>query len=149
MNKSIVISESGVKNEFEVLVYKYANAIDGENNAKSVRNVKSDRNDDAADALLVDESFGRRLKEAVSMMHDFGASATASGGSVTISFVVTSRWAGSEDSLLSLVKRYVLDGMLSDWFNATASSESAIYTNRIVQDRTDIITELYAKGAPQ
>lgn len=149
MNKSIVISESGVKTEFEVLVYKYANAIDGENNAKSVRNVKSDRNDDAADALLVDESFGRRLKEAVSMMHDFGASATASGGSVTISFEVTSRWSGSEESMQSLVSRYILDGMLSDWFNATAPSESAIYTNRMAQDKTDIITELYAKGAPQ
>ena len=69
MNQSIVISKSGVKTEFEVLVYKYANAIEGADNAKAVRNVKSDRIDDAADALLVDNNFDKRLKEVVGLMH--------------------------------------------------------------------------------
>lgn len=131
------------------MAYKYANAIEGADNAKAVRNVKSDRIDDTADALLVDNSFDKRLKEVVSLMRDFGASATTSGDNVTIAFVTTNRWAGTEVSLLSLAKTYILDGMLADWYNSTAPTEAAIYTTRLPQDAVSIHSELYAKGVPQ
>ena len=131
------------------MAYKYANAIEGADNAKAVRNVKSDRIDDTADALLVDNSFDKRLKEVVSLMRDFGASATTSGDNVTIAFVTTSRWAGTEAALLSLAKTYILDGMLGDWYNSTAPTEAAIYTTRLPQDAVSIHSELYAKGVPQ
>lgn len=131
------------------MVYKYANAIEGADNAKAVRNVKSDRIDDTADALLVDNSFDKRMKEVVSLMRDFGASATTSGDNVTITFVATSRWAGTEAALLSLAKTYILDGMLADWYNSTAPTEAAIYTTRVPQDAVSIHSELYAKGVPQ
>ena len=149
MNHSIIISKSAVKTEFEVMVYKYANAIEGADNAKAVRNVKSDRIDDTADALLVDNNFDKRLKEVVSLMRDFGAAATTTGDNVTITFVATSRWAGTEASLQSLVKTYILDGMLADWFNTSAPTEAAIYTARLPQDATNINVELYTKGVPQ
>ena len=149
MNHSIVISKSVVKTEFEAMAYKYANAIEVADNAKAVRNVKSDRIDDTADSLLVDNSFDKRLKEVVSLMRDFGASATTSGDNVTIAFVTTSRWAGTEVSLLSLAKTYILDGMLADWYNSTAPTEAAIYTTRLPQDAVNINSELYAKGVPQ
>lgn len=149
MNQSIVISKSGVKTEFEVLAYKYANAIEGADNAKAVRNVKSDRIDDAADALLVDNNFDKRLKEVVSLMHDFSANATTSGDNVTIAFTITSRWAGTESTLQSAAKSYILDGMLADWFNASAPTEAAVYATRLQQDTTNLVNELYKKGAPQ
>lgn len=149
MNHSIIISKAGIKTEFEVVVYKYANAIEGADNAKAVRNVKSDRIDDTADALLVDNNFDKRLKEAVSIMRDFGATATTTGDNVTIAFVATSRWSGTEASLQSLVKTYILDGMLADWYNPTAPAEAAIYTTKLPQDETNIKAELYTKGVPQ
>lgn len=132
-----------------MLVYKYANAIEGADNAKAVRNMKSDRIDDTADALLVDNNFDKRLKEVVSLMRDFGAAATTSGDNVTVAFVTTSRWAGTEAALLSLAKTYILDGMLADWYNSTAPTEAAIYTARLPQDETNMKAELYAKGVPQ
>ena len=149
MNQSIVISKSGVKTEFEVLVFKYANAIEGADNAKAVRNVKSDRIDDTADALLVDNNFDKRLKEVVGLMHDFGATISTSGDNVTVAFVVTSRWAGNTDTLLSTAKAYILDGMLADWYNASAPTEAAIYITRIQTDVTNLMNELYKKGTPQ
>ena len=149
MNQSIVISKSGVKTEFEVLVYKYANAIEGADNAKAVRNVKSDRIDDAADALLVDNNFDKRLQEVVGLMHDFSVNATTSGDNVTIAFVVTSRWSGAESTLQSAAKTYILDGMLADWFNTSAPTEAAIYITRLQTDVTNLMNELYKKGTPQ
>ena len=148
MNQSIVISKTEVKTEFEVLVYKYANAIEGADNAKAVRNVKSDRVDDAADALLVDNSFDKRLKEVVGLMHDFEADANTSGDNVTVAFVVTSRWAGNTDTLLSMAKAYILDGMMTDWLNVTAPSEATVYVTRLQSDATDIKVALYAKKQP-
>lgn len=149
MTQNIIISKQEIKTEFEVLTYKYANAIEGADNAKAVRNVKSDRIDDTADALAVDRSFEKRLKEIVGIMRDFSPEESVSGENVTLTFVITSRWSGTAASLQSLVKTYILDGMLAEWFNVTAPTEAAIYTARLPQDITDIKVELYTKGVPQ
>lgn len=148
MRVMIEISKPNVKTEFEVLVYKYANAIEGQDNAKAVRNVKSDRIDDVADALLVDNSFDKRLDEVVSLMHDFSVSVNAVGNNMNVAFSVPTRWAGLSDNLLSAAKRYIIDGMMIDWLNVTSPTEAAVYTARLPQDKTDILVELYAKKQP-
>lgn len=147
VQSTITIPVQNVKTEFESWVYKYANALEAD--GKSVRNLKADRVDDTLDALLVNNSFDKRLKEVVSIMHDFGAVASASGNNTVVTFNTSGRWAGTVAAVLSLVKTYILDGMMVDWLNVTAPSEAAIYVAKLPQDATDIKVELYTKGAPQ
>lgn len=148
ITKSIAISKDDVKAEFEVLTYKYASAIEGDGKPKAVRNIKSDRLDDDADELLVNSSFDRRVDEVVGIMRDFNPITILSAGAITVVFEVTGRWAGREESLSSLVDRYIIDGMLSDWLSTTAPSEAAIYTAKLPQDISDIKVELYKRKAP-
>jgi hypothetical protein len=82
------------------------------------------------------------------MMNDFGSSFTTSGTDYVITFDTRSRWAGSETTLTSLVKNYILDGMMVDWLNVTAPNEAAIYVARLPQDKENIIVELYKKKEP-
>ena len=145
--KTINISKHNVKTEFEALTWKYANSIDAENSSKPIHNMKPDRVDDAVDAFVVDAAFDRRMNEVSGFMSDFSATASESNGDVVLTFTVTSRWSGSLPALQSLVKTYVLDGMMAEWLNLTAPGEAAIYTTKLPQDIQDIKAELYKKGA--
>ena len=149
MSQTITINRELVKSQFENRVYKYANAVDSGQNPKAVRNIKSDVVDDTTDAIVVDTAFDRRLKEVLGIMRDFGAAASTSGDNVSISFDITSRWAGTTTTLQTLVSGYILDGIMADWCNVVAPTEAAVYTAKMTQGIIDIKQELYTKKAPQ
>ena len=144
----ITISSTVLTKEFEGLVWKYANAVEGDNNDKAVHNIKADSVNDALDSFLNNYNVSKHINEIVSMMNDFGSLFTTSGTDYVITFDTRTRWAGSVTTLASLVKDYILDGMMVDWLNVTAPSEAAIYVARLPQDKENIIVELYKKKAP-
>jgi hypothetical protein len=139
---------TGFKKLFEGLVWKYANAVEGEGNDKAVHNIKADTLNRDIDDFIYNGVTGHRLGEVLSIMHDFGPTMSATESQLTISFTATSRWAGSEEAMTTLVTRYMLDGLMVDWLNVTAPTEAAIYATKLQQDKTNIETELYKRGTP-
>ncbi|MBO4787018.1 MAG: hypothetical protein J5510_08120 [Prevotella sp.] len=146
---NITISKETIAKMMETLVYKYANSIDTEKgNYKGVRNVKSDRVDDVADALVVDGSFGKRCREVLAVVHEFATYSDSTPAAPVFSFSIPTRWNGKKEALQAHMEQYVLNGIMSDWLNVTAPSEAAIYTAKLPQDLSDIKVELYKKGTP-
>lgn len=143
---TILIDE--VVNEFETLVWKYANSIEGEGNDKAVHNIKSNQADVDIDTLLAENNLYKLLNEVLSIMSDFSPTFAITTNTITVTFTTRNRWAGRDVTLASLVKTYILDGMMVDWLNVTAPSEAAIYVARLPQDKENIIVELYKKKAP-
>ena len=145
---NLIISKTTIATMMEALVWKYANAVDNDGNPKGVRNIKSDRVDDALDSLIVSGAWAKRTNEVVSMVREFAG--TVSGtDTITIAMTMPTRWNGKQATLQSHVDKYILDGLMVDWFNVTAPTEAAIYITKLQNDVTDITTELYTKGAPQ
>lgn len=148
MTYTFTIYLTGFKKLFEGLVWKYANAVEGEGNDKAVHNIKADTLNRDIDDFIYNGITGQRLGEVLSIMHDFAPTMSATQSQLTISFTATSRWAGSEEAMTTLVTRYMLDGLMVDWLNVTAPNEAAIYVARLPQDKENIIVELYKKKEP-
>ena len=147
---TITIDKATVFATVESLLWKYGNAIEGAENYKQVFNVQSEHGADAVDNQVLSDAFGKRAREAVHSLRDFIiGSVSYSGGNVSVTLSMPSRWGGEASLLNAAVLRYVEDGIMVDWLYATAPSEAAVYAARLPQDETDIKVELYAKKTPQ
>lgn len=133
----------------ETLLWKYGSAIEGADNFKIVYNTKSDRAHNTLDASIIDNSWDTRSDEAIAFLKEFVSQVTTTAStSKVIAMSVTNRWGGNQTALFSLVKKYILDGMMSDWLAVTAPSEAPMYSTRLAEDEMRIKAELYTKKQP-
>lgn len=145
---SVEISYYAISKRVRSLLWKYASAIEGADNYRQVYNVKHDPDDEADDTVL-QASFNARVDELVLLSRDFSPEKSTGGqknlSGWIIEIEVSDRWAGDEDTLLSLFERYIIDGVMADWLSVTSPQEAQVYTARLVADTDAINTELYTK----
>ena len=146
----IVFDKTEITKSVGALLWKYGNTIEGADNFKLESNVKIDLSDNA-DKRTLDDSFFNRTNELANIMREFvsGDVSVADTGqtptyNVTIPITMSTTWKGQQRVLKSHCDKYVIDGMMADWLNATAPNEAALYSLALKKDEENIIDELYA-----
>ena len=127
MNVSIQINRDNIATTMETLLWKYGSAIEGAENFKQVYNTQSDRTNNTLDARIVNDSWETRTQEAIDLLRDFSPTVTSGTGTL---------------------ERYIVDGMMCDWLNATAPNEAPQYSSRIPNDEKKIKDNIYSLGKP-
>ena len=150
---TITLAVSAMVLDAESLLWKYGNGIEGEGNDKAVNNVKSDGGSKAVDAHVLEASCVGRVNEVVEMLYDFSPAVAESSGTYTIGLTMSDRWGGETPTaktatLTAAMKKYILDGMMSDWLNVTAPSEASVYTNKLAGDAREIRNNIYTLNKP-
>lgn len=148
MNVSIQINRDNIATTMETLLWKYGSAIEGAENFKQVYNTQSDRTNNTLDARIVNDSWETRTQEAIDLLRDFSPTVTSGTGTKTIAMTMSNRWLGSEETLKAALERYIVDGMMCDWLNATAPNEAPQYSSRIPNDEKKIKDNIYSLGKP-
>lgn len=145
---TITITKADEIKRAQASAWKFGRTMDSPQTAKLVYNVQAD-NDDAADALLMSDSYERWFKDAVWITREFlVGTPTTTTGVTTITWSLPSAWDSHDIALKFAIRELLHNGMLADWYDDVKPDAAPTFRKKAELNRAEIKSIIYSIGKP-